>query len=153
MWEDKGPSFTKMTKEQYISAGNTELLKTQYYEEVNSSPTDQIKADNDVLVNMMLQKDEITDKVADYFQLGQSKLSTFYHLLKTHKIPTELVSPLKWLEEQGFPIRGIISGKGGPTERLAGFIDHFLQPGMKKLGSFLKDTKHTLQIMENINEK
>ena len=47
----------------------------------------------------------------------------------------------------------IISGVGGPTERLAGLIDHFLQPGMKKLGSFLKDTKHTLELIENINEK
>ena len=80
-------------------------------------------------------------------------MSKFYHVLKTHNIPTELENPLDWLEEQGFPIRGIISGRGGPTERLAGFIDHFLQPGMKKLGSFLKDTKHTLQIIEQINEK
>ena len=38
-------------------------------------------------------------------------------------------------------------------ERLAGLVDHFLQPGMKQLPSFLKDTKHTLQLVENINEK
>ena len=55
--------------------------------------------------------------------------------------------------EKGFPIRGIISGKGSPTERLAGFVEHFLQPGMASLPSFLKDTKHVLQIIEDINEK
>ena len=61
--------------------------------------------------------------------------------------------PTEWLEQKGFPIRGIISGRGSPTERLAGFVDHFLQPGMAQLPTFLKDTKHTLQILENMNQE
>ena len=52
-----------------------------------------------------------------------------------------------------FPIEGNYFWNGGPTERLVWFIDHFLQPSMKELGSFLKDTKHTLQLIEQINEK
>ena len=32
-------------------------------------------------------------------------------------------------------------------------MEHFLQPGMTSLPSFLKDTKHVLQIIEDINEK
>ena len=35
--------------------------------------------------------------------------------------------------------------------KLYRFVDHFLQPGMKELPTFLQDTKHTLQIVENIN--
>ena len=58
-----------------------------------------------------------------------------------------------WLEEKGFPIRGIISGRGAPTEKLAGLVDHFLQPGMAGLPTFIKDTKHTLQLIEDINRK
>ena len=81
------------------------------------------------------------------------KLSHFYHLLKTHNIPISLENPSQWLEENGFPIRGIISGRGSPIERLSGFVDHFLQPGMKSLGSFLKDTKHTLQIISQLNDQ
>ena len=46
-----------------------------------------------------------------------------------------------------------MSGCGAPTERLSGFVDHFLQPGMQNLDTFLKDTKHTLQIIEGINDK
>ena len=56
-------------------------------------------------------------------------------------------------ESNGYPLRGIIAGRGGPLERLGGFVDHFLQPGMKQLPSFLQDTKHTLQILEEINQK
>ena len=58
-----------------------------------------------------------------------------------------------WLEEKGFPIRGIISGNGAPTEKLAGLVDHFLQPGMVGLPTFIRDTKHTLQLIEELNEK
>lgn len=61
--------------------------------------------------------------------------------------------PSEWLEEKGFPIRGIISGRGASIERLAGFVDHFLQPGMTGLPTFLKDTKHTLQVIEELNNK
>ena len=47
------------------------------------------------------------------------------------------MNPDDWLQEHGYPLRGIIAGRGGPTERLASFVDFFLQPGMKKLPSFL----------------
>ena len=65
----------------------------------------------------------------------------------------DLDNPTDWLEQNGYPLRGIISGWGAPTERLSGFVDYFLQPGMKQLPSFLQDTKHTLQIIEEINTK
>ena len=73
--------------------------------------------------------------------------------MKTHKIPETVVNPEDWLETNGFPIRGIISGCNSPTERLGGFVDHFLQDGMKNLDSYLRDTKHTLQIISEINTK
>ena len=62
-------------------------------------------------------------------------------------------SPDEWLQQHGYPLRRIISGRGGPTERLASFVDFFLQPGMKELPSFLQDTKHVLQIIDEVNEK
>ena len=43
--------------------------------------------------------------------------------------------------------------KHTPTERLAGFVDFFLQTGMKNLDTFLQDTKHTLQVIEKLNEQ
>ena len=67
--------------------------------------------------------------------------------------PQELDDPSDWLSEKGFSIRSIISGRGSPTEKLSGFIEQFLQPGMASLPSFLKDTKHVLQLVEEINER
>ena len=87
MWEDKGPSFTKMTKTQYIEAGEKELQNSKYYTEVQGDPSKSIKQKCDILVQDMLENDEISEKVADYLQCGKSNLSKFYHLLKTHNIP------------------------------------------------------------------
>ena len=152
-WEDKGPSFTKMMLPQYISAGEAELENEKVYKKVDTDHSDEVKKKCDALVNGMLSRKEIPEKVAIYLLSGEKKLSNFYHLLKTHKIPPEIESPQEWLDVNGFPLRGIISGKRGPTERLAQFVDYFLQPGMKDLPSFLQDTKHTLQILEDINQK
>ena len=97
----------------------------------------------------MWLSDDISESVTKYLKSGGKNLQKFYHLLKTHKIP----GPIEWLEDNGCPLRGIISGRGGPLERLGGFVDYFLQPGMKKLPSFIQDTKHTLQIIDEINKK
>ena len=104
-------------------------------------------------MSRILNDGEIPEKVAEYSVNGDKKLSNYYHLLKTHKIPTNIENPATWLEEQGFPVRGIISARGSPTERLAGFVDYFLQGGMKELPSFLQDTKHTLQVISAINDR
>ena len=94
-----------------------------------------------------------SEKVAEFLCGGKCELSKYYHLLKTHKIPPSIGNPSQWLEGNGFPIRGIVSGRGAPTERLSGFVDHNLQAGMQNLATFLKDTKHTLLIIEQINDK
>jgi hypothetical protein len=64
----------------------------------------------------------------------------------------DVENPNDWLDENGYPLRGIISGRGAPTERLASFVDYFLQPGMEGLPSCLQDTKHTLHILEENDE-
>ena len=152
MWEDKGPSYTKLTKDQYLKAGKSEMEKNNY-EEVINNPIPEVKTKVIEFVQKLKDKGEIFDKVADYLLTGKAEISKFYHILKTHKIPIEIEDPKDWLEEHGFPIRSIISSIGSPTEQLGGFVDHFLQPGMKNLPSYLRDTKHTLQVIEDLNEQ
>ena len=98
-----------MTKEQYLSAGETELSRNQFYQEIIADPSTETKTKQDDLVRGMFENGEITEKVSDYLQLGGERLSKLYHLLKTHNISVDLVDPGQWLEEQGFTERGIIS--------------------------------------------
>ena len=153
MWEDKGPFFVKMTKEQYLKAGEKELEDEHTYKVIEEDPSDNIRIQNAILVDEIVRKDEISEKVAEFLKAGESKVSKYYHLLKTHKIPISTENPTRWLEENGFPLRGIVSGCGSPTERLSGFVDHHLQDGMKSLDSFLRDTKDTLKVIEELNDK
>ena len=57
----------------------------------------------------MFVKDEISEPVANFLKGSQKNLSAYYHLLKTHKIPQDVDNPTDWLENHGYPIRGIIS--------------------------------------------
>ena len=66
------------------------------------------------------------DNVSEYLLEWGCKLSNFYHSLKTHNMPCDHSNIEQWRHETGFPIRGITSGRGSTTERLAGFIDPFL---------------------------
>ena len=142
-----------MKTAQYLQAGEDELENEKFYKRTDEDPSDHVKRRCDSLVNDMLVRGEIPETVAKFLHSGSKKVSNFYHLLKTHKIPPEVENPGEWLQENGYPLRGIISGTGGPTERLASFVDYFLQQGMKELPSFLQDTKHVLQIIEEVNSK
>ena len=153
MWEDKGSSSVKMTKEQYLQAGKMELENKDVYEEISEDCSKQVKIRSDVIVDALVHNDEVPLKVGTFLKNGKFNLSKFYHLVKTHKIPPTLLDPSGWIADNGLPIRGIISGCGSPTERLAGYVDYILQPGMRNLPSFLKDTIHTLQIIEETNDK
>ena len=111
-WEDKGPSLTKMSMDQYIVSGEKELENGHFYKQIAEDPSNTVKQKNNNLFQKMLAGGEISEPVADFLQGGGKKLSSFYHLLKTHKIPVDLDSPNDWLANTGYPLRGIISGRG-----------------------------------------
>ena len=64
MWENKGSSFTKMTMEQYLMAGEKDL-ENDCYINVPADPSIDVKAENDRLVSRMLNDGEISEKVAN----------------------------------------------------------------------------------------
>ena len=60
----------------------------------------------------------------------------FYGIPKIHKINS--------------PLRPIVSWFDSPTDNLSKYITHYLQPLTDKLPSFIKDTKHFLQLINDI---
>jgi len=63
------------------------------------------------------------------------RIPEFYTLTKVHK-PVPVGRP-------------IVSGSGGPTERISSFVDSLLQPIAKKQESYIKDTTHFISFIEN----
>ena len=88
----------------------------------------------------MQQNGEIDTSTQSYLSDKTCRTSEFYMLPKIHK----LVTPP--------PGRPIISANGAPTEKISQFVDHFLNPPTQKLRSFVKDTTHFLQILDNIGK-
>ena len=63
------------------------------------------------------------------------RIPEFYTLTKIHE-PTTVG-------------RLIVSGSGGPTERISSFVNSLLQPIAKKQESYIKDTTHFVNFIEN----
>lgn len=73
-----------------------------------------------------------------YLLIDQPRFPCFYSLPKIHK---NLVNPTG---------RPIVSGVGGPTERLLQFVDIFLKPYVANLPSYIQDTKHILNLLTDV---
>ena len=52
----------------------------------------------------------------------------------------------------GFPIKGNHIWSWRANRETSRFVDYFLQPGMKAMPTFLRETKHLLQIVEELNQ-
>ena len=62
-WEDKGPSFTKMTTIQYTNAGEKELENHKFYTKVANDVSEEVKRKSDELVQKLLSSREVSEKL------------------------------------------------------------------------------------------
>lgn len=77
----------------------------------------------------------LSKQEAKYLIPTASKIPVIYYLPKIHK------------NSSNPPGRPIIRGIESLTSRLGEYIDLHLQPLVKNMQAFLKDTKHTLQLL------
>ena len=95
-----------------------------------------------LIIDKMRRENDIDSDTALYLRPEATKTSRFYTLPKTHKT----------LNNRGQPkIRPVISGNGSPIERLSEFVDSFLNPLMRKLPSYLKDSRDLIKIINQVN--
>ena len=74
----------------------------------------------------------------------EPKPGRFYGLVKNHVEPDQWSGPIP-------PLRPIVSGSGCNTEGISQFVDEFAKGEVKKLDSWLEDTRHLLQIVSEEN--
>ena len=78
------------------------------------------------------------DESAKYLKENSPKPGRFYAIPNIHK--------------QDHPGRPIVSSISHPMERISQFVDHHLQPLVTKLLSYIKDTTHFLNKVNNIGQ-
>ena len=127
---DKGSAVVAMSRERYIAEANRQLSDTDVYQQVSSAVVfDVIEEVKDILSRLQ-KSGVITEDMATYAVPVDSKPARFYILPKFHKT--------------GCPGRPIVSAVGSPTEGLSELVDHFIQPFVPNIQSYIRDTQDFL---------
>eukprot|EP00111_Clytia_hemisphaerica_P009129 TCONS_00026815-protein len=137
---DKGGGLVILNKKDYIDKINKEHLNnTDTYQELEDDPTQRITYDVRTTIQYLTLKHYIDNATAKFLQPpDQPRTPIFYGLPKIHKTNN--------------PLRPIVSGFDSPTDNLSRYLAHYLQPLVESLPTYLKDTKHFLQLLDTWNE-
>ena len=110
----KGSAIVILDKESYINEEQRQLNDTKFYEKTNSNHTGEVINRVNLHVHNMLQRGEISQNTYNYLTTDNDRTQQFYLLPKIHKDALNL------------PGRPIVSGSGGPTEKISQLVDFFI---------------------------
>jgi len=139
---DKSNTIIIMNQEDYVKEVERQLNEEKYYQHIKEDPSMEIKSKISTCINEIAKNNNSIYKEFDTFPLN-IRTPQFYILPKTHKNPDHNL-PLN------YPGRPIISGCNSYTENLSKFIDSVLQPLMKSLPSYIKDTTDFIKKLKSI---
>lgn len=134
---DKGSGIVVEDTTSYVKDGLEHLSDHSIYERIESDPTEPLTTEIEKFVSQMHKRGIIDETTKKYLTTQQDKgirTQQLYFLKKIHKNP--------------IAVRPIVSGCGGPTERLSQFIDMHLQPLVPKAKSFIKDSGDLVNLLE-----
>ncbi len=134
---DKGSCIVIMDKDLYTQICSTLLSDTKFYKKTDEDLTNKHNIEVGKIIQQMVTSGSITEKVAKYLHNPDPRTARFYILPKIHKN--------KWPP----PGRPIVSATNSPTERISGFVDHFLQPFVCTLPAYIQDTNDFLRKIES----
>ena len=133
---DKGSTIVVQNRADYVKAALEHLNDPTTYKLLDGDPTSCICSSIDYLLQNFLNKG-LLDKNSITFCSPPKKArpARLYMLKKLHKNPTG--------------IRPIVSSCESPTENISQFLDFWLQPLMKALPSYLKNTIELINEIKN----
>ena len=140
---DKGGAVVVQSVESYVSEAHRQLNNDMHYKILASDPTVKVAKQSNDIVCKLYESDHISEKTKEWATLSPNLVrpQQFYHLPKIHKT---LVNP---------PGRPIVSGSGGPTEHLSKLVASWLQDIVCRLPSYIKDSTHVLNIIQDWNRR
>ena len=137
---DKGQAICVLDREDYLKEGFKQLSDTSKYIKVEENLTEKHRREVQNLVEEAYQNGEIHETVKKFLTDATCKTPNLYLLPKIHKGVTPP------------PGRPVVSGNGGPTEKISKFVDHFLNPTVREIKSFVKDTTHFLTLVKELGD-
>ena len=111
-----------------------QLNNTDFYEVINAKTTSSDSREVKKTINNFIQSGALPGKATSLI-VKEPREPSFYMLPKIHKLDT--------------PGRPIVSACSCPTELVSEFVDSILQPLVKNLPSYVKDSSDALRCIEN----
>ena len=134
---DKGTTTVIIDTRQKIQKGLEQVSNENFYKPLETPIVSSTLAKVGNIVKTLFDNGHIDNMTYKWLSSGQKppRIPEFYTLTKIHK---------------NTPVgRTIVSGSSGPTERISSFVDSLLQPIAQKQVSYIKDTTHFINFIEN----
>ena len=135
---DKGSATVVMSKDDYLTRVMDHLNNTQFYEKLSDDATEWFSEEITSLLEEMREKRVLERETFCFLQPRNVRTSRFYILPKIHK--------------PGIPGRPIVSSCRASTEKISYFVDHHLNPLVKKIPSYIKDTNDFLLKLQQLDD-
>ena len=139
---DKSNMIVIMNKTDYIKAIERQLTDEKYYTRLDENPSKIIEQNILNCVNKISETNSAVEREFDPIP-DNVRVPQFYILPKTHKQYQENL-PI------GFPGRPIVSACNSYTEKISKYVDYILQPYMKSLPSYVKDTTYFIGKIKSV---
>ena len=133
---DKGGAVCVWDKDKYIEEGRRQLYDGSYYKKLEIDSTDKIQKDLVKELEEMINASKLP-KEAKHLLMRAPRCAAFYLLPKIHK--------------QNIPGRPVVSNVGCPTYNISKYLSNLLKPLVKKCPSYIKDTTHLLQKVNELD--
>ena len=128
---DRGGAVVIVDVKDYIKEAERQLNNTENYRKLQEDPTaTNMKLLNDTIERFKKQK-LINEKVAEGLKRNDPKTAKFYLRPKIHK--------------EGNPGHPVVSSVNCHTANISKYVDYHLQPIVKEIPSYVKDTQDFLK--------
>ncbi|XP_075443896.1 uncharacterized protein LOC142487827 [Ascaphus truei] len=138
---DKGGAIVLQDRQDYVSEAARLLMDSSSYRILDQDPVVDFQLAYQTLIHDALSMGIITKVESTFLFIRHPRTPVFYHLPKLHKDTTHP------------PGRPIISGVGSMTSNVSQYVDYILQPYVKLLPSYIKDTLHVIDSTSEITWK
>ena len=135
---DKGSGIVIWDREDYLKEAESQLGDENVYEKLHGDSVSPLIKVIKSALSKIQKRGDISNETLDYFLTTDPKLGRFYLLPKIHK------------RLYNVPGRPVISNSSFFTENISAFLDFHLQPLVKEVKSYIKDTNDFLRKLSDL---
>jgi hypothetical protein len=133
---DKGGAIVIWGRDQYVQEALRQLSNPLHYRVTGTDSTQKLCKTINGYLSRCYDAHMIDVVTLRHLITREPRVPCFYMLPKVHKI--------------GNPGRPIVSACGGPTDKISGFVDHYIKQWVPFIPSYLKDTTDFLNKVRHL---